>query len=257
MALSIVQFPCLSDNYGVLIHDEASGRTSSIDAPEAAPVLAALKAQGWKLTDIFTTHHHPDHVDGNLELKAATGCTITGPREEADRIPGIDIEVGDGDSFDFAGHTVRVIATPGHTLGHIIYHLPEDKVAFVGDTLFALGCGRVLEGTLEQMFESVEKVGALPEDTALYCGHEYTEANWRFAITRDPDNARLIARGDEIRRLRADGLPTLPTTVAIELETNPYLRTRTPALAVSAGLPAGTPSEIFAATRRAKDVFKG
>lgn len=257
MALSIVQFPCLSDNYGVLIHDEATGRTASIDAPEAGPVLAALSAQGWKLSDIFTTHHHPDHVGGNLELKEATGCTITGPRDEADRIPGIDILVADGDSFDFAGHTVRVIATPGHTLGHIIYHLPEDKVAFVGDTLFALGCGRVLEGTLEQMFESVEKVGDLPEDTVLYCGHEYTEANWRFAITRDPDNAKLIARGDEIRRLRAEGRPTLPTTVAIELETNPYLRTRTPPLAVSAGLPAGTPAEIFAATRRAKDVFKG
>ena len=257
MALEIVQFPCLSDNYGVLIHDSASGRTASIDAPEAGPILKALAEKGWQLTDIFTTHHHPDHVDGNLALKEATGCTITGPAAEADRIPGIDRRVADGDRFDFAGHPVEVTATPGHTLGHVIYHLPEDKVAFVADTLFALGCGRVFEGTLDQMFASVEKVGALPEETVLYCGHEYTEANFRFAITRDPDNAALVARGEEIRRLRAAGKPTLPTTVAIERATNPYLRAATPALRASAGLPDGTPAEVFAATRRAKDSFKG
>ncbi|HWJ74981.1 MAG TPA: hydroxyacylglutathione hydrolase [Kaistia sp.] len=257
MTLEIVQFPCLSDNYGVLLHDTGSGRTASIDVPEAAPVLAALAEKGWTLTDIFTTHHHVDHVQGNLEVKAATGCTITGPADEADRIPGIDISVKDGDSFDFAGNTVRVITTPGHTLGHIIYHLPDAKLAFVGDTLFALGCGRVLEGTLEQMFESVEKVGALPSDTVLYCGHEYTEANLRFALSIEPDNAALVTRGEEIRRLRAAGQPTLPTTVAAERSTNPFLRSDAPSVRAAAGLPDGEPAEVFAATRRAKDVFKG
>ena len=257
MPLEIVQFPCLSDNYGVLVHDSATGRTASIDVPEAAPVLAVLREKGWTLSDIFTTHHHVDHVQGNLEVKAATGATITGPAAEADRIPGIDIQVADGDVFDFAGHPVHVIATPGHTLGHVIYHLPDDKVAFVADTLFALGCGRVLEGTLEQMFESVEKVGALPSDTVLYCGHEYTEANLRFALSIEPDNAALVARGEEIRALRAAGKPTLPTTVAAERSTNPFLRSDASGVRAAAGLPDGEAAEVFAATRRAKDVFKG
>jgi hydroxyacylglutathione hydrolase len=256
-ALDIFMFPCLSDNYGVLIHDPVSGRTASIDVPEAGPVLAALKSHGWKLTDIFTTHHHPDHVQGNLEVKAATGCTITGPAAEADKIPGIDRTVGEGDVIDFAGHSIHVHETPGHTLGHVIYHLPDDEVAFVADTLFALGCGRVFEGTLEQMWHSVEKVGALPETTTLYAGHEYTEANWRFAITLDPTNPALIARGEEIRRLRAEGKPTLPTKVSIERATNPYLRAGTAELRASTGLPNGTPAEVFAAIRTAKDNFKG
>lgn len=257
MALEIVQFPCRSDNYGVLLHEAESGETASIDAPDAAAVLRVLSEKGWTLTDIFTTHHHTDHVEGNLALKEATGCRITGPALEADRIPGIDRQIGDGDSFDFAGHRVRVIATPGHTLGHVAYHLPDDRLAFVADTLFALGCGRVFEGTLDEMFASVENIGALPPETILYCGHEYTEANFRFAITRDPENAALIARGEEIRRLRAEGKPTLPTTVAIERATNPYLRAAMPALRAAAGLPEGSPAEVFAATRRAKDSFKG
>jgi hydroxyacylglutathione hydrolase len=257
MALDIVQFLCLTDNYGVLVHDPVSGRTASIDAPEAAPVLDTLAARGWRLTDIFTTHHHEDHVQGNLAVKAATGCVITGPAAEADRIPGIDRTVRDGDTIDFDGYPVRVFETPGHTLGHIAYHFPDDKVAFVGDTLFALGCGRVFEGTLEQMWRSVEKVGALPEETKLYAGHEYTEANLRFALTVDPDNQALLARGEDIRRVRAEGRPTLPTNVAIERATNPYLRTGTAALRAAAGLPDGSPAEVFAAIRRAKDVFKG
>jgi hydroxyacylglutathione hydrolase len=228
----------------------------SIDVPEAAPVLAELKTRGWTLTDIYTTHHHADHVQGNLEVKAATGCTITGPAEEADRIPGIDKTVREGDALDFAGHRVEIIATPGHTLGHIAYYWPEDAVAFVGDTLFALGCGRVFEGTLEQMWQSVEKIGALPEATALYVGHEYTESNLRFALAVDPTNAALIERGVEIKRLRAEGKPTVPTNVAIERLTNPYLRAGTPELRASQHLPNGSKAEVFAATRRAKDSFQ-
>lgn len=257
MILDIFMFPCLSDNYGVLVHDPLSGRTASIDVPDAAAVLAALRQQGWRLTDIFTTHHHADHVQGNLELKAATGCTITGPAGEAETIPGLDHTVREGDVLDFAGHPVEIIETPGHTLGHIAYHFVDDEVAFVGDTVFALGCGRVLEGTLEQMWQSVAKIGALPETTKLYVGHEYTEANWRFAVTVDPTNAALIGRGEVIRRLRAEGKPTLPTTVAIERATNPYLRVDTPELRASTGLPNGTPAEVFAAVRTAKDNFKG
>ncbi len=257
MALDIFQFPCLEDNYGVLVHDPVSGRTASIDAPEAAAVLAALKERGWKLTDIFTTHHHVDHVQGNLEVKAATGCTITGPAGEADKIPGIDRTVREGDTIDFAGHPVNIIETPGHTLGHIAYHFAKDEVAFVGDTVFALGCGRVFEGTLEQMWRSVEKIGALPAETKLYVGHEYTQSNWRFATTVDPTNPALAARGEMIASLRADGKPTVPTNVAIERATNPYLRAATAELRSSMGLPNGTPAEVFAAIRTAKDNFKG
>lgn len=257
MALDIFMFPCLSDNYGVLVHDPVSGRTASIDVPDAAAVLGALEQKGWRLTDIFTTHHHVDHIQGNLEVKAATGCKITGPAGEADKIPGIDRTVREGDELDFAGHPVRVLETPGHTLGHIAYHFPDEEVAFVGDTLFALGCGRVFEGTMEQMWSSVEKVGALPPETKLYVGHEYTESNWRFAVTVDPQNAALVGRGDVIRKLRAEGKPTLPTTVAIERATNPYLRADTPALRAWAKMPNGTPAEVFAAIRTAKDNFKG
>ncbi|MCX5494600.1 hydroxyacylglutathione hydrolase [Kaistia dalseonensis] len=256
MALDIYLFPCLSDNYGVLVHDPVSGRTASIDAPEASAVLGALKEKGWTLSDIFTTHHHVDHVQGNLEVKAATGATITGPADEADKIPGIDKTVRDGDVIDFAGHPVKIIATPGHTLGHIVYYFENDAVAFVADTLFALGCGRVFEGTLDQMYESVSKVGALPAETQLYVGHEYTESNLRFCLTVDPTNEALIARGGEIKALRAAGKPTIPTNVAIERATNPYLRADTPELRASMNLPNGTPAEVFAAIRLAKDVFK-
>ena len=257
MTLDIFMFPCLSDNYGVLVHDPLSGRTAAIDVPDAAAVLDALDRKGWRLTDILTTHHHADHVQGNLEVKAATGCTITGPAGEAGKIPGIDVEVREGDEIDFAGHPIRVIETPGHTLGHIAYHFPMDDVAFVGDTLFALGCGRVFEGSMEQMWNSVEKIGRLPGETKLYVGHEYTQSNWRFAITVDPSNAALASRGEVIATLRAEGRPTLPTTVEIERATNPYLRADTPALRAWAGLPDAPAFEVFAAIRRAKDNFKG
>jgi len=255
MTLDIFMFPCLSDNYGVLVHDPLSGRTAAIDVPDAAAVLDALDRKGWRLTDILTTHHHADHVQGNLEVKAATGCTITGPAGEAGKIPGIDVEVREGDEIDFAGHPIRVIETPGHTLGHIAYHFPMDDVAFVGDTLFALGCGRVLEGTLEQMWGSVEKVGALPSDTVLYCGHEYTLSNAKFALTVDPDNEKLKARAARIETLRAEDKATLPTTIGEELETNPFLRWDDPSIRKHLGMEKATDAEVFAEIRKRKDNF--
>ena len=181
--LEIHQFPCLSDNYGVLIRDAERGVTASIDAPDAKAVAAALKEKGWRLTHILTTHHHADHTDGNLALKAETKCTIIGPRAEAAKVPGIDKQVGEGDTFKFGAHEVRVFDTPGHTAGHITYWLPADGVAFVGDTLFAIGCGRVIEGNAQMMWASLQKLMALPKETLVYCGHEYTQANAKFALT--------------------------------------------------------------------------
>ena len=222
--LEIHQFPILSDNYGVLIRDHATGAVASIDCGDAEAIQTELAHKGWKLTSILTTHHHGDHTDGNLELKRQTGCTIIGPRPEAAMIPGIDVQVGDGDTFKFGSFAVHVIGTPGHTLGHISFHIPDAHVAFVGDTLFPLGCGRVIEGTMEMMWGSLERVAALPPATALYCGHEYTAANAKFALTIEPDNQALQARAAEITALRAAGRPTVPTRVDVERATNPFLR---------------------------------
>lgn len=254
-ALKTHQFPCRSDNYGVLIHDPEAGVTAAIDTPETAAVEKALADTGWTLTHILNTHHHGDHTEGNLALKEATGCTIVGPRGEADRIPGIDVAVGEGDVYRFGTHDATVIETPGHTLGHIAYYFAADKVAFVGDTLFALGCGRVFEGTPEQMWASLSKLMALPGDTTVYCGHEYTQANARFAVTVDPDNAALAARAAEIDAKRARGEPTVPTTIAIELETNPFLRAADPAIQAHLGLAGADPAQVFAEIRRRKDSF--
>jgi len=187
-SLEIELFPCLSDNFGVLLHDPVSGHTASIDAPEEQPILNALQRRGWTLTHILTTHHHFDHVQANLPLKEKFKIQIIGPRGEADKIPGIDRAVGDGDQFEFAGHPVHVIETPGHTLGHICFHFPEDKLLFSADTLFALGCGRLFEAPAPVMWTSIQKLTALPDDTVVYFGHEYTATNARFALTIDPDN---------------------------------------------------------------------
>jgi hydroxyacylglutathione hydrolase len=251
--LEIHLFPCLTDNYGVLVHDAEHGLTASIDAPEAKTVAAALAQKGWRLTHILTTHHHGDHTAGNLELKAKTGCTIIGPRGEAAKVPGIDKEVGDGDSFQFGGHQVRVLDTPGHTAGHISYWLPSACVAFVGDTLFAIGCGRVIEGTPQMMWGSLQKLMALPKETRLYCGHEYTQANARFALTIEPENEALQKRAKEVDRLRAAGEPTLPTELGLELETNPFLRPHVAAIQRRLGM-AGRPDwEIFGEIRERKN----
>jgi hydroxyacylglutathione hydrolase len=256
MALIIEQFLCRGDNYGVLIHDPAAGLTASIDAPQERPIRAKLAEKNWKLDRIFTTHHHGDHVEANLPLKAAFGCTIVGPAGEADQIPGVDEPVKGGDTFTFGAFEVRVIDTPGHTIGHISYWLPAAGVAFVADTLFSLGCGRLFEGTPEMMWDSLLKLRALPDETSIYCGHEYTEANARFALTIEPDNPELVARAEEVKRLSTAGQPTLPTTIGREKATNPFLRADTPGMGARLGMANADPAAIFAEIRRRKDNFR-
>jgi hydroxyacylglutathione hydrolase len=251
--LQIHQFPCLSDNFGVLIHDPALNLTASIDAPEAKAVAAALKEKGWTLTHILTTHHHADHTGGNLELKSATRCIIIGPRGEASKIPGIDKQVGEGDTFSFGNHPVQVLDTPGHTAGHITYVIPSTKVAFAGDTLFAIGCGRVIEGDMQMMWQSLKKLMALPKDTTVYCGHEYTQSNAKFALTIEPENDALQKRAKDVDQLRAAGKPTLPTTIGIELETNPFLRPDAPAIQKRLGMEGRPEWQIFGEIRERKN----
>src|SRR5580698_11644640 len=241
MTLTVRQFPCLSDNYGFLIRDDASGKTACIDTPDAAAILRELKAAGWGLDFILNTHWHPDHAGGNAEIKAATGCQIVGPAEVT-RIAPLDRTVVGGDTVALGETSFQVIETGGHTLGHIAYFDAADRIAFVGDTLFALGCGRLFEGTAEQMWTSLQRLAALPDETTVYCAHEYTASNARFALTVD-DNPLLKVRADEIFAARERGEPTVPTTIAREKATNPFLR-------------AGN-AKAFAAVRSAKDAFKG
>ncbi len=253
--LEIELFGCRTDNFGVLLHDAASGTTASIDAPEEKPILDALARRGWQLTHILTTHHHQDHVEANEALKARFGTVIIGPAREKDKIPGIDRTVDDGDRFDFAGRPVEVIWTPGHTAGHICYHLPEDRLLFAADTLFALGCGRLFEGTPAQMWQSLSRLAALPDDTTVYFGHEYTLSNARFALSVDPDNAALKERATDIERIRAAGRFTAPTTIGLEKRTNPFLRAADPGIRKVLVMPDASDSEVFAEIRHRKDRF--
>ena len=253
MPLTVHQFACLSDNYGFLIRDEASGQTACIDTPEAAAVLRELDDLGWELGFILNTHWHPDHAGGNADIKAMTGCTIVGP-PEVTRIAPLDREVGGGDTVQLGETTFQVIESGGHTLGHIAYFDPSDRVAFVGDTLFALGCGRLFEGTPEQMWDSLQRLAALPDDTKVYCAHEYTASNARFALSVD-DSAALKVRADEIFAARERGEWTVPTTIALEKATNPFLRA--PALAARVGAAGQPDAQAFAAVRAAKDNFRG
>ena len=253
MPLTVHQFPCLSDNYGFLAKDEATGLAACIDTPEAGAILRELDKLGWKLDLILNTHWHPDHAGGNAEIKAATGCTIVGPAEVT-RISALDREVHGGDVVMLGQTRFEVIETGGHTLGHIAYHDPADRIAFVGDTLFALGCGRLFEGTAEQMWTSLQRLAALPDDTTVYCAHEYTASNARFALSVD-DAPALKARADAIFAARERGEPTVPTTIGLEKATNPFLRA--PVLAGRVGA-AGEPDyKAFGAVRAAKDAFKG
>lgn len=251
--LDIHLFPCLEDNYGYLVHDRASGLTAAIDSPSAGAIAEALQQTGWRLDYILNTHHHGDHAGGNLELKAGTGCRIVGARIDAARIPGIDIALGDGESFLLGTRRATVLETPGHTRGHVVYVFGDDGVAFVGDTLFAMGCGRLFEGTPAEMWASLQKILALPDGTRLYCAHEYTAKNARFALTVDPDNPELQHRAREVERLRAQGLPTMPTTVGLERCTNPFLRPGDPGIQGTLGLGGADPVEVFAELRRRRN----
>ena len=253
--LEVHQFPTRSDNYGVLVHDKATGATAAIDAPDAEQLLAALNKKGWKLTHILTTHHHHDHTAGNAAVKRMTGCTIVGPAKEAASIPGIDVRVAEGDTVEIGGVKARVIETPGHTRGHVSYHFPDDGLVFVGDTLFSVGCGRLLEGDARTMWSSLEKLAKLPPDTTLYCGHEYTNANCRFALTVEPENDALRARAMEVAKLADQGEPALPTTISRELGTNPFLRPSSPAIQKRLGMEGRPLHEIFGEIRRRKDQF--
>lgn len=253
--LELEVFLCRSDNFGVLVHDPESGLTASIDAPEEAAVATAAKRRGWKISHIFATHHHTDHVEGNLALKEQFGCEIIGPVNEAVAIPGLDKSMADGDSLPFGDHMVNVIETPGHTVGHICYHFADDKLLFAADTLFALGCGRLLERPAADMWHSLQKLAVLPDETAIYFGHEYTLSNARFALTIDPDNERLKTRAAEIEALRAEGRFTIPTTLGLEKETNPFLRAADPAIRRNLLMESKTNEEVFAEIRRRKDNF--
>ena len=246
---------CLKDNYGVLLHDPASGATAAIDAPEAAPIEAALKSKGWKLTDILVTHHHHDHTGGIAELKERHRCRVVAPAGEAAKIPLVDETVREGSKVSVGKIEANVIETPGHTAGHISYWFHSDKLVFAGDTLFSIGCGRVIEGTPEMMWASLKKLRDLPGDTRIYCGHEYTLANIKFAQTIEPNNRALAARAEEAARQIAAGVPTIPTTIDQEKAANPFLRADEPAVAASVGLAGKPAAEIFAEVRARKNKF--
>jgi hydroxyacylglutathione hydrolase len=253
--LEVYQFPTRGDNYGVLIHDPATEATAAIDAPDANELLTALHDKGWVLTDILVTHHHQDHTAGIETLKRMTGCTVVGPAREAGSIPGLDIEVKEGDTVEVGGAKGRVIETPGHTRGHVSYYFPEDGLVFVGDTLFSVGCGKLLEGDAKTMWSSLSKLAKLPPETKLYCGHEYTDANCRFALTVEPENAALQERAAEAAALSSEGEPSLPTTIGQELATNPFLRPSSPAIQKRLGMEGEGLAEVFGEIRRRKDRF--
>jgi hydroxyacylglutathione hydrolase len=249
-------FMCRTDNYGLIIHDSKSGSTAAIDAPDANAIEKELRKFGRQLTHIFVTHHHADHTDGILQLKELFGCKVIGPAAEADKIPGLDIAVRGGESFSWAGRKVNVLDCPGHTKGHIAFYMPEEFSLFAGDTLFSVGCGRVIEGTMEQMYHSVSQFKSLPTLTNLYCGHEYTLANCSFALKIDPDNRHLQARRNEAEARIKQGKMTCPSSLGDEFKTNPYLRLNDPAIRRNLGMESATDLEVFTAIRSAKDVFK-
>ncbi len=254
-ALEIHQIPVLSDNYVYLAHDPVTGKTAVVDPAVVDPVMAAASDKGWTISHIINTHHHGDHTGGNLEIKSMTSCTIVGPRADRDRIPGIDVEVGDGDTFKLGEAEAQVFDVPGHTRGHIAFWFEESDALFCGDTLFALGCGRVFEGTMEQMWSSLAKLKALPGSAKIYCAHEYTQANGRFALSVEPDNAELAARMADIDEKRMQDIPTVPSTLAEELATNPFLRPDSSGLQETIGVVGGDAVSVFAETRRLKDNF--
>jgi hydroxyacylglutathione hydrolase len=257
MAADVRLVPCLADNYAVILRDASTGATAVVDAPEAGPIERALDAAKWPLTHILVTHHHGDHVQGIPELKRRYGAKVVGPRAEAKQIPMIDVEVAATDTVAVGNLRARVLETPGHTAGHIVYWFEAEKLLFAGDTLFALGCGRALERPAATLWTSLLPLRDLPGDTAVYCGHEYTLANARFAVTVDPKNAALKTRLVAVEKTRAAGKPTLPTTIAKERATNPFLRADDPAIAKTIGMAGADPAAIFTELRQRKNNFRG
>ena len=254
-AWEILQLPVLSDNYIYLLHDAASGATAVVDPAEAAPVIAAAEQRGWRISHILNTHHHGDHVGGNLAIKRAHGAIILGPAYDRERIPGLDIAVDEASGAEIAGHQAQVFFVPGHTRGHIAYYFADSAALFCGDTLFSIGCGRLFEGTPQQMWSSLLKLRALPDETQIYCAHEYTESNCRFAITVDPDNPALRRKVADVKALRAVGTPTIPAVLGSEKASNPFLRADQPSLMRHFPDCGSDPVAVFAAVRGAKDKF--
>jgi hydroxyacylglutathione hydrolase len=254
MSAHVHQFMCLSDNYGVLIHDSETGATASIDAPEATPILAALEAREWKLTDILVTHHHADHTQGIAGLRQRfPAARVVAPKKEAARISPVDLAVEERDLVHVGDLAAAVLETPGHTAGHVVYWFEENDLLFAGDTLFAMGCGRVFETDMNVMWSSLVKLAGLPTETQVYCGHEYTLANGKFALTVDPENPILRGRVEETEQLRGQGRATLPTTIQLELATNPFLRAEDPDVQRAIGMVGADPAAVFAELRQRKN----
>ncbi len=253
--LQIAQFRCRSDNFGLLMHDPAANLTASIDTPDGETIWQELAKRGWQLSHIFNTHHHYDHVPGNEMLKERSHCTIVGARNDAHRIPLIDVKLSDGNRYDFGSHKITMIETPGHTLGSVCFFVEPEKLLFTGDTLFSLGCGRLFEGSAQMMWQSLQRISALPDETKIYCGHEYTLTNGEFALEIEPRNKALLARMEDVRKLRRAQLDTLPVTLATEKATNPFLRSHSPEIQNYFSLEGHPEHEVFAATRTLKDDF--
>lgn len=255
MPIEIMTVPCLNDNYAYLVHDSDTGATALVDVPEAKPILEALDARGWTLDEVWITHHHADHVQGLDTILSRFSVIVRGSARDSNRLPHLDHAHGDKDSFTFAGHEVNVFDVSGHTIGHIAFYLPDARAVFTADSLMALGCGRLFEGTAEQMWSSLTKLAALPRETEVFSGHEYTAANAKFALTIDPDNPDLISRAREVSARRAAGRPTVPSTLALEIDTNPFLRAADPAIRARLDMKDASDADVFAEIRARKDAF--
>ncbi len=251
--LTVIQIKVLEDNYIYLIHDEVSGETAVVDPAMSKPVLDVLDEKGWRLTYVLNTHHHWDHVEGNLEIKQRTACKVVAAQSDRERVPGIDLGVNEGDAIFLGEHKLQVIATPGHTSGHVVYYSADNLALFCGDTLFVMGCGRLFDGTAEQMYQSLQTIKALPPETRVYCAHEYTEANGRFALSIEPDNKQLQDKMLTVRQLRAEQKPTVPSTIEQERATNPFFRVDSLSVQQTLGLLGENPVRVFTELRKRKD----